>query len=419
MTVDESKNRLLQSLPQELRDQIDLKRSDADKIVLAPSFSVPGLPGPKEHWEMIRRAIEHEDNLTNHRLIWLLTAQGFLLGGFFFAQNAIVNLKTPATQWKYELILSIIFLGAIRLCMIVGTGIALASEHIARVSRWWMRTYPTEVESRICLAGSPSIQPPSEQGWLGMLNSLAEWLMKNRLGFWCLWWFMKSPPLDERTSANPQCNKGEETKQPPICGDFIVPRMLSIRWIPAIFVFINGALCLYCFFSTISYLGTGSPARPPWFVDSVKYTKDAASKETVEILVKLDDAAHDGKVDSQHLYNRLVSALQANTSAKASPWRSGTIKAGTDEPGRKAIEFTITWDDRDGSAPVDLGKLLDEVRQAIATNRPQGAGIPVANPRAAGTPPAANPSNPGPPGGSFPAAQPATKSATATQKKSP
>jgi hypothetical protein len=39
-------------------------------------------------WKRVRSAIEHENVLTNQRFTWLLTSQGFLLGGFVLVFQA-------------------------------------------------------------------------------------------------------------------------------------------------------------------------------------------------------------------------------------------------------------------------------------------------------------------------------------------
>lgn len=49
-------------------------------------------------WKRVRSAIEHENELTNHRLTWLLTSQGFL-----FAAFALIFQASTKTDVKDEL----------------------------------------------------------------------------------------------------------------------------------------------------------------------------------------------------------------------------------------------------------------------------------------------------------------------------
>jgi len=50
-------------------------------------------------WNRVRSEIEHEDNLTNHRLTWLLTSQGFL-----FAAFALIFQASTKTDVKPDLV---------------------------------------------------------------------------------------------------------------------------------------------------------------------------------------------------------------------------------------------------------------------------------------------------------------------------
>jgi hypothetical protein len=47
-----------------------------------------------ETLEVIRRRLEHEDNLVNQRLSWILTSQAFLLTGYAILLNAPTDLRS-------------------------------------------------------------------------------------------------------------------------------------------------------------------------------------------------------------------------------------------------------------------------------------------------------------------------------------
>lgn len=49
-------------------------------------------------YRVIRSEIEHEDQLINHRLSWLVSSQSFLLTAFAISVNAPVQFKTPAYE---------------------------------------------------------------------------------------------------------------------------------------------------------------------------------------------------------------------------------------------------------------------------------------------------------------------------------
>src|ERR1051325_3635716 len=88
----------------------------------------------RKFWEALRTAIVHEDNLVNHRLTWLLTIEGFLLGGFFLVQNSLLSAKLAIrTVIAIESLLTIIFLGSIWICLISGYLIAAAYQQVALI----------------------------------------------------------------------------------------------------------------------------------------------------------------------------------------------------------------------------------------------------------------------------------------------
>jgi hypothetical protein len=82
-------------------------------------------PEKLEYWETLRNAINHENELVDHRLTWLLSVEGFLLGGFFVAQGAVLSHYVPA--WAItavQLLLIGIFLAALWFCIIIGAAIS-------------------------------------------------------------------------------------------------------------------------------------------------------------------------------------------------------------------------------------------------------------------------------------------------------
>jgi hypothetical protein len=52
-------------------------------------------PMELELYRVVRAEIEHEDQLINHRLSWLVSSQSFLLTGFAVSLNAPIPMRTP------------------------------------------------------------------------------------------------------------------------------------------------------------------------------------------------------------------------------------------------------------------------------------------------------------------------------------
>src|SRR5262249_28754325 len=88
-------------------------------------ISGPAIPGKKDHWDMVRGAIQHEDELVNHRLTWLFAIHGFLLYGFATAQLAVLNTSATIGSVAFlEILLALVFACAMVLCRVVGFTVA-------------------------------------------------------------------------------------------------------------------------------------------------------------------------------------------------------------------------------------------------------------------------------------------------------
>jgi len=66
-----------------------------------------------EFLDIVRRRLEHEDNLVNQRLAWLLTSQAFLLTAYAILLNAPVTLRSATHETQQALLLWLIPLSAI------------------------------------------------------------------------------------------------------------------------------------------------------------------------------------------------------------------------------------------------------------------------------------------------------------------
>ena len=96
------------------------------------------------NWKRIRLALEHENNLLNNRVTWLITTQGFLLAacGIIFG----LLLKEPqGTYFKGEKIIINIVVGslcmtsiaAIAISVYLSKGIKAAQDQHCRLQEWW------------------------------------------------------------------------------------------------------------------------------------------------------------------------------------------------------------------------------------------------------------------------------------------
>ncbi len=145
-------------------------------------------PAQKDHFEMVRAAIAHEDNLVNHRLTWLVAVHAFLLTFFAGAQGAVLAQQDQHLRLLTEILLCIIFAGATWLSLIVGRAVLCANLHIDHLKHWWMDKYPSEK--------------------------------------------LDERPFDVMALADDTPPQIPPTSYPPICGSFIKHRAFHLSWIP-------------------------------------------------------------------------------------------------------------------------------------------------------------------------------------------
>jgi hypothetical protein len=97
------------------------------------------------YWSEMRSLIMHEDNLVNHRFSWLLTYEGFLMGGFFLVQNGLLsNNVSVGVVIAAEIFMLPVMLASMWICFITGQTISAAYRQTATVYHTWIRRYPEE-----------------------------------------------------------------------------------------------------------------------------------------------------------------------------------------------------------------------------------------------------------------------------------
>jgi hypothetical protein len=89
-------------------------------------------------WKRVRSAIEHENELTNHRLTWMLTSQAFLFAAFALmfqasTKNDVDKLLLPF----YKYVLAGISLTGILSAAYLSSGLAAAHKQHKLLEKWW------------------------------------------------------------------------------------------------------------------------------------------------------------------------------------------------------------------------------------------------------------------------------------------
>ena len=125
-------------------------------------------------WKRTRGAIEHENTLVNHRLIWLFTSQTVLLTLFGLVLAAKVKGEVkPEFQHYVPFVLGFTSGLAVVVCAVIADAIRGANAQLSRLEHWWHDTYRGQT------AAHPPLQMFRRRFWSMTLSSEA-----------LPWWFM-------------------------------------------------------------------------------------------------------------------------------------------------------------------------------------------------------------------------------------
>lgn len=90
------------------------------------------------NWKRVRSAIEHENQLTNHRLTWLLSSQAFLFAAFALVFQASTNINVnPDKNVFYQFVLAGISSTGILVGLYIQRPLRTAEIQHDRLRDWW------------------------------------------------------------------------------------------------------------------------------------------------------------------------------------------------------------------------------------------------------------------------------------------
>jgi hypothetical protein len=113
-----------------------------------------------EKLEALRRRIEHEDNLVNQRLSWLVASQAFMLTAFAILLNAPLNSLVPAYYAANHLLVSLLPYAAIACVLVIW---------ITLVGAIWSMTLLRAKAAGITLPNDIPVQSPAVIRGLGLV----------------------------------------------------------------------------------------------------------------------------------------------------------------------------------------------------------------------------------------------------------
>lgn len=97
----------------------------------------------RKDWELVRSIIEHENNLVNNRITWLLTTQGFLFTALILLFRTLKTSEESNAPLSFQnnfLEFSIPIFG-IAISIFVRIGLWEATKQIYSVDNWWHKKY--------------------------------------------------------------------------------------------------------------------------------------------------------------------------------------------------------------------------------------------------------------------------------------
>ena len=106
-------------------------------------------------WKRVRSAIEHENDLTNHRFTWLLASQGFLFAAFALTWQA--STKTDirdADRASYQVLLAAFAVTGILVSLYLSRGMVAAHNQHNALESWWRQRPKTDANRHPPLCGT-------------------------------------------------------------------------------------------------------------------------------------------------------------------------------------------------------------------------------------------------------------------------
>jgi hypothetical protein len=109
-------------------------------------------------WKRVRSAIEHENQLTNHRVTWLLTSQGFLFAAFalVFQASTKTDVKDELRAF-YQYILSGLAITGIFVSLYLRLALRAAEIQHEILRLWWKGRIGDRHNNHPPICGTPPI----------------------------------------------------------------------------------------------------------------------------------------------------------------------------------------------------------------------------------------------------------------------
>ncbi len=109
-----------------------------------PPF-IPAVEDLRPHWEIVRKQVEHEDGLINHRITWNIQASAMLLaafaGGIWLRSENTADLKgppfTPEGSVVYVLLALLTIFGFV-ISYVTLRSVTMANCQIDLLNKWWV-----------------------------------------------------------------------------------------------------------------------------------------------------------------------------------------------------------------------------------------------------------------------------------------
>lgn len=92
-------------------------------------------------WKRVRASIEHENLLTNHRITWLMSSQGFLFAAYAAVFKEWLDAKPEHIQ-LYSILLLMIAVFGVMICAVSRRALTAAGHQLRDLDYWWHSLRP-------------------------------------------------------------------------------------------------------------------------------------------------------------------------------------------------------------------------------------------------------------------------------------
>jgi hypothetical protein len=122
-----------------------------------------------DYYELIRSQIDAENQLANMRVIWLLIAEAFFVGGYATLLNAQAQAKNHVYAFQQELLFWILPFAALIAALLACAGVVASAKRVMQFQKFY-ELYEERTENDDSTEGYPPLQHHGLVHWLTAIS---------------------------------------------------------------------------------------------------------------------------------------------------------------------------------------------------------------------------------------------------------